>query len=152
MSFNPFEQKPCSLESTIMDWSEIRPYSYNKKEVDPYTRTRVILMNGTEFEANWFLHQFQRNCSNNNVRRALAVMRRSEQLQQKLISLIKPANETLLEHTIGYEQLAVDLTAHLAKKEKDPYVKKALDFALLHLAHGLRPMQENSTTIANMLA
>ena len=131
MSFNPFEQKPCSLESTIMDWSEIRPYSYNKQEVDPYTRTRVILMNGTEFEANWFLHQFQRNCSNNNVRRALAVMRRSEQLQQKLISLIKPANETLLEHTIGYEQLAVDLTAHLAKKEKDPYVKKALDFALL---------------------
>jgi hypothetical protein len=37
----------------------------------------------------------------------------------------------MLEHTIGYEQLAVDLTAHLAKRESDCYVKKALDFALL---------------------
>jgi rubrerythrin len=36
-----------------------------------------------------------------------------------------------LEHTIGYEQLAVDLTAELAKRECDCNVKKALDFALL---------------------
>ena len=36
-----------------------------------------------------------------------------------------------MEHTIGYEQLAVDLTAELAKRESDCYVKKALDFALL---------------------
>jgi len=114
-----------------MDWNEIRPVSYNKRDVDPYTRTRVILMNGTEFEANWFSHQFSRNCDNNDVRRALALIRRSEQMQQKLISLIKPVDETLLEHTIGYEQLAVDLTAQLARHEPDQYVKKALDFALL---------------------
>ena len=35
------------------------------------------------------------------------------------------------EETITYEQLAVDLTARLAKCEPDPYVKQALDFALL---------------------
>jgi hypothetical protein len=40
-------------------------------------------------------------------------------------------NESILEHTIGYEQLAVDLTAELAKREVDCYVKTALDFALL---------------------
>ena len=45
--------------------------------------------------------------------------------------LLKPLDETQLEQTIGYEQLAVDLTAELAKREKDFYVKKALDFALL---------------------
>ncbi|MBQ8407162.1 MAG: hypothetical protein IJY38_04505, partial [Clostridia bacterium] len=50
---------------------------------------------------------------------------------QLKISLLKPCNESPLEHTIGYEQLAVDLTAELAKREKDCYVKKALDFALL---------------------
>jgi hypothetical protein len=33
--------------------------------------------------------------------------------------------------TIGYEQVAVDLTAWLAKTEPDKYVKQALDFALL---------------------
>ncbi|MBR2460028.1 MAG: hypothetical protein IKB34_02200 [Clostridia bacterium] len=128
---NPFEIRPRPLESTLMDWKEIRPVSYDKRAADPYTRTRVILMNGTEFEATWFSHQFSRNCSDNHVRRVLALLRRSEQQQQKLISLIKPADETLLEHTIGYEQLAVDLTAHLAQRERDPYVKKALDFALL---------------------
>ena len=128
---NPFDVSPRPLEETIMNWKQIRPISYDKLCVDPYTRTRVILMNGTEFEANWFTHQFSRNSCNNDVRRTLALIRRSEQLQQKLLSLIKPANETLLEHTIGYEQLAVDLTAHLAKREPDKYVKKALDFALL---------------------
>ena len=33
--------------------------------------------------------------------------------------------------TIGYEQVAVDLTAYLARTEPDPLVKDALDFALL---------------------
>jgi hypothetical protein len=33
--------------------------------------------------------------------------------------------------TIGYEQVAVDLTAYLARTEPDPDVKAALDFALL---------------------
>ena len=127
---NPFELKPCSLESTLLDWTQIRPISYDKW-ADPYTRCRTILMNGTEFEAVWFSHQFSRNCPNNDVRRTLALIRRSEQNQQKLLSVLKPVDETVLEHTIGYEQLAVDLTAHLAKKEPDKYVKKALDFALL---------------------
>ena len=37
----------------------------------------------------------------------------------------------ILEHTITYEQLAVDLTCALAKKECNCNVKNALDFALL---------------------
>ena len=128
---NPFEAKPIRLESLFLDWNGMYPKPYDKHTVDPYTRTRVILMNGTEFEANWFLHQFSRHCDDNDVRRELAVIRRQEQQQQKLISLLKPADETILEHTIGYEQLAVDLTAGLAQREPDAYVKSALDFALL---------------------
>ncbi|MDO4547404.1 MAG: hypothetical protein Q4D04_04850 [Clostridia bacterium] len=128
---NPFDQKAVSLNQCIMDWQGIRPASYDKNTVDPYTRTRVILMNGTEFEANWFLHQFSRHCDDNDVRRELSLIRRLEQQQQKLISLLKPADETVMEHTIGYEQLAVDLTAALAQRENDEYVKRALDFALL---------------------
>ena len=37
----------------------------------------------------------------------------------------------MLETTIGYEQLAVDLTARLAQREPDARVKATLDFALL---------------------
>ena len=128
---DPFRQPASAPEQCFMDWKSLYPAAYLKQEVNPYTRTRVILMNGTEFEANWFLHQFSRHCANNDLRRDLALLRRLEQQQQKLLSALKPLDETVLEHTIGYEQLAVDLTAHLAQRVTDDNVKKALDFALL---------------------
>jgi len=128
---NPFHEKPMKLEDTLMDWRAICPAPYDKHTVDPYTRTRVILMNGTEFESVWFSHQFSRHELNNDLRRLLALIRRSEQQQQKLVSALKAPDETLLEHTIGYEQLAVDLTAGLAQREPNRTVKDALDFALL---------------------
>lgn len=131
MSFNPFNERPEKIDSLFSDWTSIYPKSYDKNEVDPYTKVRCILMNGTEFEANWYSHQFHRHCPDNDVRRELAVVRAQEQQQQKRIACLKPINESVLETTIGYEQLAVDLTAILAQREKDEHVKKALDFALL---------------------
>ena len=128
---NPFHEHGKRIDDHLMDWKALSPHPYDKHTVDPYTRTRVILMNGTEFENVWFSHQFSRNCPNGDARRALALMRRSEQQQQKLIAALKPDDETMLEHTIGYEQLAVDLTAHLAKREADEHVRNALNFALL---------------------
>lgn len=128
---NPFKEKPCSIEKSLQNWQQLYPKSYNKREVDPYTKTRIILMNGTEFEANWFSHQFARHTDDNDLRRDLALTREIEKQQQLKISLLKPMNESILEHTIGYEQLAVDLTAELAKRELDCHVKTALDFALL---------------------
>ena len=58
-------------------------------------------------------------------------MRRSEQQQQKKLASLKPKDENLLEVTVAYEQVAVDLTVNLALLESDKYVKAALDFALL---------------------
>lgn len=126
---NPFEQKPGVL--TYEDWQQLYPPKYDPYTVDPYTKCRIILMNGTEFEANWFSHQFSRHTQNNDLRRALAETRRVEKQQQMKISNLKPGSEDILEHTIGYEQLAVDLTAAMARRETDPGVKKALNFALL---------------------
>lgn len=128
---NPFNEKPTPLFDSIENWKEQYPKAYNPREVDPYTKTRIILMNGTEFEANWFSHQFQRHTDNMDLRRELSLTRNIEKQQQLKVSMLKPITETPLQHTIGYEQLAVDLTAELAKREKDCYVKKALDFALL---------------------
>ena len=128
---NPFKEKPMPIEKALQNWKELYPKSYDKREVDPYTKTRIILMNGTEFEANWFSHQLARHTDNNELRREIALTREIEKQQQLKISLLKPINETPLEHTISYEQLAVDLTAELAKRELDCNVKTALDFALL---------------------
>ena len=128
---NPFEEKPAKRAELILDWEKMWAEPYDKRAVDPYTRTRIILMNGTEFENVWFSHQFSRATGDNELRRQLALLRRSEQQQQKLLAHLKPADESALEHTIGYEQLAVELTAHLAKRVNDIDVKNALDFALL---------------------
>ncbi len=128
---NPFAESPISILGSFQNWKQLYPKPYNKNEVDPYTKTRIILMNGTEFEANWFSHNLARHVTDNDLRRELSVTRAIEKQQQIKISLLKPCNESPLEHTIGYEQLAVDLTAELAKRESDCYVKKALDFALL---------------------
>ncbi len=128
---NPFELKAKPLESLIMSWNRLTPIPYDADAVDPYTRCRVILMNGTEFEAVWYSHQFSRHSGDNELRRQIALLRRLEQQQQKLVAALKPPEETILAHTIGYEQLAVDLTAMLAQREDNPYVKQALDFALL---------------------
>jgi hypothetical protein len=128
---NPFKELPKEGKIVYSNWNGINVKAYDKNETGPYTKTRVILMNGTEFESNWFLHQFNRHCLNNDVRRVLAGVRRQEQQQQKRISALKPIDESILEHTIGYEQLAVDLTAEMAQKEPNPFVKEQLDFALL---------------------
>ena len=128
---NPFLEKPRSIEKTFQNFEQMYPRSYDKREVDPYTKTRIILMNGTEFEANWFSHQLARHVDNNDLRREIALTRTIEKQQQLKVSLLKPKNESILEHTISYEQLAVDLTAELAKRELDCNVKTALDFALL---------------------
>ena len=45
---NPFLEKPKRINDTIMNFKEMYPNSYNKCNVDPYTKTRIILMNGTE--------------------------------------------------------------------------------------------------------
>ncbi len=128
---NPFNEKARPLEKLLLNWQQLYPRPYDKREVDPYTKTRIILLNGAEFEANWFSHQFARHVVDNDLRRELALVRDIEKQQQLKISLLKPKDESILEHTISYEQLAVDLTAELAKRELDCNVKTALDFALL---------------------
>jgi len=128
---NPFYEKACKIDKCVDDWKKLYPAAYNKHDADAYTKVRTILLNGTEFEENWFMHQLARHTADNNLRRDVAFLRKLEQQQQKRISYFKPKDESLLETTISYEQLAVDLTAVLAQTEKNKYVKAALDFALL---------------------
>lgn len=128
---NPIKEKSKSLENSFLPLKKMYPKSYNKAKTSPYTKTRVILMNGTEFESQWFMHNFARHCDEPEILSTLAVVRRQEQQQQKRISCLKPINESILETTISYEQLAIDLTAVLARHETDAANIKALNFALL---------------------
>ena len=131
MNINPFELKPIDIESCFVDRNKLYGYSYDKYAADPYTKLRIILLNGAEYEQVWFGHNFMRMEARSDLRRDLALLRRSEQMQQKRIACLKPISESVLENTIGYEQLAVDLTALMASREPNAYVKHCLDFALL---------------------
>lgn len=131
MAMNPFEEKGTPIEQQFKEWSRVNVEPYDKRSVDPYTRCRVILMNGIEVESALFLHQFARHTTDPRLKQQQALVRRIEQQQQKMVNWLIPADESTLEVTIGYEQLAVDLTAELARTEPDPYVRAALDFALL---------------------
>ena len=128
---NPIEYETKDLDNYFYSLKEMYPTAYNKAKTDPYTKTRVILMNGTEYESVWFMHQFARHCNEPEILCSLARIRNQEQWQQKRIACLKPINESILETTIAYEQLAIDLTACLAKYEKDENNIKALNFALL---------------------
>ncbi|KJS00367.1 MAG: hypothetical protein VR65_12690 [Desulfobulbaceae bacterium BRH_c16a] len=130
-SFNPLQEKGMALDKQTRSWSDLTGFQYDKQEVHPYTRTRIIAMNGIEVDAAIFKHMMARMTTDPEVKKAIAVSRRIEQQQQKAVSGMIPGNETTLENTIGYEQVAVDLTAWCARHEPDSYLRQAYDFALL---------------------
>jgi hypothetical protein len=131
MAFNPLDQKGIPVPEQFRNWSELNVTPYDKEAVDPYTRTRVILMNGIEVESIIFSHQLSRHTDHPELKRALALSRRADAMQQRAVNGLNPGDQNPLETTIGYEQVAVDLTAWLARHEPDPYIRQALDFALL---------------------
>jgi rubrerythrin len=131
MSFDPFRERGIPLDRQTRSWAELNVTPYKTEAVHPYTRCRVILMNGIEVEAAMFGHQFNRHTSDLQLKQTLAQVRRLEQQQQKAVNWLLPAQENALEVTIGYEQVAVDLTAWLARNEPDPYLKQVYDFGLL---------------------
>ncbi len=83
---NPFELKPLKMEKVYNDWQSLYAKPYDKNTADPYTKCRIILANGTEFEAVKHSHELNRTIGNNDIRRALSAVRRSEQQQQKRLS------------------------------------------------------------------
>ena len=152
MTFNPLQEKGTPLDRQLRSWHEIVRRPFNKKDVDCYTRTRQIFMNGIEVEAWNFKHHFARVSDDNDVKSVLAQIRRIEDMQQTTVNWLGPEDQTVLETTLGYEQVAVDLTAWLSQNEPDAYVKETFDFGLLedfdhlyrysqwaYITHGINP-------------
>jgi hypothetical protein len=131
MTFNPLAEKGIPIESQFRSWSELNVQPYRSEEVHPYTRCRAIVMNGIEVESIMFQHQFNRNTIDVKLKQKLQLVRRAEQQQQKAVNWLIPAEESTLEVTIGYEQVAVDLTAGIAQLEPDPYLRQAYEFGVL---------------------
>ena len=122
--FKPFEEKSTPIEQQYTNWNTLVQTQYDKDNVDAYTRTRVILMNGIENNSVITSHAIARMTNNDEIKRIMAQIRRADSQHQLTINWLNPANQDILETTIGYEQVAVDLTANLAKMNKTHILDK----------------------------
>ena len=129
MALNLLKDKGVPLEKQRFTWKELVQPPYSKLDDDAFTRVRVILMNGIESEALRFGHACAR--MNSDLQRALARVRRIEQHQQTLVNWLNPADQSPLETTIGFEQVAIEVTASVAEREPDPYLAQVYRFGLL---------------------
>src|SRR4051794_13773621 len=131
MSFDPLRERGIPIEKQFRDWSELNVKPYDKMQVHPFSRCRGIVMNGIEVEAVMFSHNLARHTVDPKLKQQLALVRRAEAQQQKAVNWLIPGDETTLEVTIGYEQVAVDLTSWIAQHESDAYLKQVYEFGLL---------------------
>jgi hypothetical protein len=124
-----FKEKGVPLDKQKFTWRDIVQVPTSKLDDDAMTRVRIILMNGIESEAVRFQHACAR--MNKDLQLALARVRRAEQHQQTMINWLLPADLSPLETTIGFEQVAIEVTASVAQHEPDPYLAQVYRFGLL---------------------
>jgi rubrerythrin len=129
MALDLLKDKGMPLEQQRFTWKELVQPPYSMLDDDAFTRVRVILMNGIESEALRFGHACAR--MNGDLQLALARVRRVEQHQQTLVNWLNPADQSPLETTIGFEQVAIEVTASVAESEPDPYLAQVYRFGLL---------------------
>lgn len=131
MAFNPLKEKGTPIEKQLRDWKQVAGRCYDKHDIDQYTRARQILMNGIEMEAWTFKHCLMRQTDNEEIKKLVSQTRIIEEQQETTLNWLAPADQTILETTLAYEQVATDLTAYLSQIETDNYVKQVFDFGLL---------------------
>jgi hypothetical protein len=129
MSIDLLKDRGTPLDQQHFTWRELVNAPYSKLDDDAFTRVRVILMNGIESDQLRFGHICSR--MNRPLQRELAQLRRAEQHQMTMVNWLHPADQNPLETTIGYEQVAIEVTAALALKEPDPYLAQVYRFGLL---------------------
>ncbi len=129
MALDIWKEKGTPLDRQELDWHDMAGEPYSKLDDDAMTRVRVILMNGIESESLRFQHACAR--MNRDLQLPLARVRRVEQHQQTAVNWLNPPDQSPLETTIGFEQVAIEVTAALAQKEPDEYLASVLRFGLL---------------------
>jgi hypothetical protein len=129
MAIDLLKDKGTPLEQQRFTWKELVQPPYSKLDCDAFTRVRVILMNGLEADALRFGHVCGR--MNRELQAELARIRRIEHHQQTMVNWLNPPDQNVLETTIGFEQVAIEVTAAIAKAEPDDYLAQVYRFGLL---------------------
>jgi len=129
MAVNLMNDKGTPLDRQRLSWKDMVDKPISKLDDDAFTRVRVILMNGVELDSvrtKQVAIRMNRDC-----RVPLAQLMRVEQHQATAINWLIGADHSPLETTIAYEQVAIELTASVAKMEPDAYLAQGYRYALL---------------------
>lgn len=129
MALDLLQERGVSLDRQRFTWRDMVRLPISKLNDDAFTRVRVILMNGIEAEAVQFQHNFAR--LSHDLRVQLARVRRVEHHQQTAVNWLLSPDHSPLETTIGYEQVAIEITAAVAQQEPDPYLAQVYRFGML---------------------
>ena len=130
MSLDIFKEKGTPLDKQLFTWRDLVRTPTSKLDDDAFTRVRIILMNGIESNALRTSHAMAR-MMNGQFRLPLARVRRVEHHQQTMVNWLLPADLSPLETTIGFEQVAIEVTASVAQHEPDAYLAQVYRFGLL---------------------
>jgi len=129
MALDLFKEKGTPLDKQQFTWRDMVQTPTSKLDDDAFTRVRIILMNGLESDALRFGHACAR--MNRDLQLPLARVRRVEQHQQTLVNWLLPADLSPIETTLGFEQVAIEVTASVAEREPDDYLAQVYRFGLL---------------------
>jgi len=129
MALDLLKERGIELDKQRFTWREMVSPPVSKLDDDAFTRVRVILMNGLETEAQRFSHAAAR--MNRDLQLPLARVRRVEQHQATMVNWLIPPDMSPLETTIAYEQVAIEVTAHVAEHEPDEYMGQVYRFGML---------------------
>lgn len=88
--FNPLDHKGIPLDRQVRNWRELDVAPIDPELVDPYTRCRIIAMNGVEVEAAACDHQFLRFWPDDEVRRQVSYLGYIESQQQRVVNWLLP--------------------------------------------------------------
>lgn len=126
---NLWDNAGTPLDKQHFNWRDMIGRPISKLDDDAFTRVRVILMFGLEVDALRLKHIASR--FNRELRIPLAQIRRVEQQQAAMINMMLSSDHSPLEISIGYEQVAIEITAAVAQAEPDPYQAQTYRFGLL---------------------
>jgi rubrerythrin len=129
MALHLRNEKGVPIDRQVFTWRDLVRTPISKLNDDAFTRVRIILLNGIEMEALHFQHACAR--MNERLRKPLAEVRQIEKHQQTLVNWLLPPDQSPLETTIAYEQVAIEVTAQVAKHEPDPYLAQVYRFGML---------------------
>ena len=129
MALDIHKNRGTPVANQRFTWRELVQKPISKLDDDSFTRVRIIYMNGIENEVLRFQHAAAR--FNADLRLPLAEIRRVEHHQATMINWLLGADHSLLETTIAYEQVAIEVTAAMAQLEPDEYVAANMRFGLL---------------------